>query len=353
MSRADAQPLGDITLIPLGVSAAIPAHGRHLTAHALDLGAEWVLFDCGEGAQYQITKTGLRPSRLSTICITHLHGDHVFGLPGLLTSLSMTGREEPLTIIAPRRLFGPLMAWPGVANTTFEIVPVLILEDLSPAVVLETDAYTIEARPLDHRVFCAGYRWQEKPGQGNLDVEKARALGVVDWRDYRRLKAGESVEASGRIVQPSHVITPPALPRSMAFVTDTAPCEGGRSLCQGASLVVHDSTFATEHAERGNPNRSQHVGAGCTGSARRRCAGAAADALLSALPNDGAVRSRSARGFRRVDGCGGVRACRDCAAGVGSCSSVRRGNAQKRANLSRPPQPDRFASPDSANAVAR
>ena len=91
----------DLHLIPLGISAAIPAHGRHLTAHALDLGAEWMLFDCGEGAQYQIMKTDLRPSRLSTVCVTHLHGDHVFGLPGLLTSLSMTGREEPLTIVGP------------------------------------------------------------------------------------------------------------------------------------------------------------------------------------------------------------------------------------------------------------
>ncbi len=250
MSRADAQPLGDLSLIPLGTSAAIPAHGRHLTAHALDLGPTWILFDCGEGAQYQILKTDLRPSRLSTICITHLHGDHVFGLPGLLTSLSMAGREEPLTIIGPEGLFAPLLAWPGVQGTSFEIVPVAIADDLTHAIVLETESYNMEVRPLDHRVFCAGYRWQEKSGAGNLDVEKARALGVTDWRDYRRLKAGEAIEADGRTINPDDVLIPPPPPRSLAFVTDTAPCEGGRLLSQSASLVVHDSTFATAYEAR-------------------------------------------------------------------------------------------------------
>ncbi len=244
------QPLTDVSLVPLGISGAIPAHGRHLTAHALDLEHTWILFDCGEGAQYQIMKTDLRPSRLSAICITHLHGDHVFGLPGLLTSLSMTGREEPLTIIGPDGLFAPLMAWPGVQGTSFEIVPVPISGDLTHALVLETEAYTIHARPLAHRVFSAGYRWQEKTGAGNLDVEKAQALGITDWRDYRRLKAGEPVGVQGQTVDPADVMTPPPPPRSLAFVTDTAPCDGGRMLARDASLVVHDSTFTSEHQSR-------------------------------------------------------------------------------------------------------
>lgn len=250
MSRPHAQPLGDVRLIPLGVSAAIPAHGRHLTAHALDLGSEWLLFDCGEGAQYQIMKTPLRPSRLSAVCITHLHGDHVFGLPGLLTSLAMGGRQAPLTIVAPEGLFAPLMAWPGVAGVGFEIVPVPIADSLAHRVVLERPAYTVQARPLDHRVFCAGYRWQEKPGPGNLDVARARSLGVTEWPDWRRLKAGESVRVDGRTVAPGEVIGPSPPPRSLAYLTDTAPCEGGRLLAADASLVMHDATFTRDAHDR-------------------------------------------------------------------------------------------------------
>jgi ribonuclease Z len=242
--------LSNLSLIPLGTSAAIPAHGRHLTAHALDLGPTWILFDCGEGAQYQIMKTNLRPSRLSTICITHLHGDHVFGLPGLLTSMAMAGRTEPLTIVAPTGLFAPLRAWPGVAGVGFPVVEVGVPDDLTHAVVVDRPGWTVEARPLDHRIFCAGYRWQEKAGAGNLDVEKARALGVTDWRDWRRLKAGEAVTVGSRTVQPSDVLVPPPPPRAVAFVTDTAPCAGGRELARGASLVVHDSTFGEDQIER-------------------------------------------------------------------------------------------------------
>lgn len=243
-------PRSEIRIIPLGISAAIPAHGRHLSATALDLGGEWILFDCGEGVQYQIQRTALRPSRLSTICITHLHGDHYFGLPGLLTSMAMNGRTEPLRLVAPERLFSLLFALPGLESPPYRIEEIGVPETLTRAVVVETERYTIEARPLDHRVFCAGYRWEDKPGPGNLDVERARALGVTAWADFRRLKAGESVEAAGGTVQPADVLIPPPKPRSFAYLTDTRPCEGGRLLARNANLVVHDATFTDAHAER-------------------------------------------------------------------------------------------------------
>lgn len=237
-------------VIPLGISAALPAYGRHLSATALDLGSEWILFDCGEGTQYQLLRTPLRPSRLSMICITHLHGDHVFGLPGLLTSLSMSGRREPLRLVGPPGLFDALYAWPGVQGVSFEIEEVPLSDPLTVSLVHNTAAYRVAARPLDHRVFCAGYRWEEKPGPGNLDVDKARALGVTEWPDFRRLKDGESVEVAGRTVAPADVLLPAPPPRSFAYLTDTRPCEGGRRLAQGATLVVHDSTFTDEHADR-------------------------------------------------------------------------------------------------------
>ena len=237
-------------VIPLGISAAIPAHGRHLSAMALDLGGEWMLFDCGEGTQYQVQKTALRPSRLSTICITHLHGDHFFGLPGLLTSMAMNGRRERLRLVAPEGLFDLLFAMPGVEGLPYEVEAVGLPDTLTRATVAETPGYAIEARPLEHRVFCAGYRWQQKPGPGNLDVEKARVLGVAGWPDFRRLKAGEAVQTAQGLVRPADVLIPPPAPRAFAYLTDTRPCEGGRLLAREADLVVHDATFTDAHAAR-------------------------------------------------------------------------------------------------------
>lgn len=242
--------LGTLDVIPLGTSAAIPAHGRHLSATALDLGGEWILFDCGESTQYQIQKAALRPSRLSTICITHLHGDHFFGLPGLLTSMAMNGRIEPLRLVAPERLFSLLFEWPGLERLPYPVEEIALHASLSKSLVVETAGYVIEARPIEHRVFCAGYRWTEKPGPGNLDVEKARAMGVTEWPDFKRLKAGEEVRVEGRTVHPRDVISPPPPARAVAYITDTRPCDEGILLARGARLVIHDSTFGEEHARR-------------------------------------------------------------------------------------------------------
>ena len=209
-----------------------------------------MLFDCGEGTQYQIMQAALRPSRLSTVCITHLHGDHFFGLPGLLTSLGMGGRRETLRLVAPEGLFDLLFALPGVATLPYEVDCVGVPDTLTRLTVVDAPGFFVEARPLDHRDFCAGYRWQEKPGPGNLDVEKARALGVTDWPDFKKLKAGDAVETARGVVRPADVLVPPPPPRSLAYVTDTRPCEGGRLLARGASLVVHDATFADAHAAR-------------------------------------------------------------------------------------------------------
>jgi ribonuclease Z len=239
-------------VIPLGTGSAIPTRGRHLSALALVHNSRVLLFDCGEGTQFRLMQAGVRAPRIEAIFITHLHGDHFFGLPGLLSTLSLLKRQNPLRIVGPLGLTDMLAHIPGVGpdQLSFAVDFVELADNFRHEIVLEGADFLVEARPLEHRVFTAGYRFQEKPKPGNLDVEQARALGVTDYRDFRALKAGEAVVLDGgRTVRPEEVLGPEHPGASFAYVTDTRPCEGGRVLARQAGLLYHDATFTNEFAE--------------------------------------------------------------------------------------------------------
>ncbi|ARA94901.1 ribonuclease Z [Rhodothermaceae bacterium RA] len=234
------------TVIPLGTAGALPTRDRHLPAVAVERAGVSVLFDCGEGTQRRLLAAGLKPPRLRAVCITHLHGDHVFGLPGLLSTLGLLDRSEPLVVAGPEGIARLVRGLPGLGEgeLPYPIRFVELPDAFDAAVVLEADAYRIVARPLAHRVPAVGYRFEEKPRPGHLDVEWARALGVTDYRHYRALKAGEAVTLpDGRVVPPEAVVGPPRPGVSFAYVTDTMPCEGGIALARAATLLYHEATF--------------------------------------------------------------------------------------------------------------
>ncbi len=239
-------------IIPLGTASAIPAHGRHLSACVLRREGRALLFDCGEGTQYQLRRAGLRRSRIEAVFITHLHGDHLFGLPGLLTSFALLGRTAPLTIVGPADLAEVLHLLPGLKRDwlPFEVRHVGLEEGFEHAVVYETDDFFVEARPLDHRVFTAGFRFETKPRPGRVDAVKARALGLAGPQ-IGALVRGEAVTTeAGRVVEPAEIQGPPRPGVSFAYCLDTAPCDGARRLARGADLVLHDATFGEELRER-------------------------------------------------------------------------------------------------------
>ena len=236
-------------IIPLGTASAIPTRERHLSGLALVRQGRVFLFDCGEGTQYQLLRGGIKLMHLDVICITHTHGDHLYGLPGLLSTLALYGREDPLTVVGPAGLEAMLRALPGLSNAwlPFPIQFVELSESLEQATVYETAAYTIEARPIEHRIFAVGYRFQEKDRPGRLYPERAEALGVTDYRHFRQLKAGHPVTLDdGRVVQPEEVIGPPRPGVGFAYVSDTRPCSGGIALAREADLLYHEATFAEE-----------------------------------------------------------------------------------------------------------
>ncbi|MEM1042239.1 MAG: ribonuclease Z [Bacteroidota bacterium] len=239
-------------LIPLGTASAIPAHGRHLAGCALRRGGRVLLFDCGEGTQYRLLEAGVKRSRIEAIFLTHFHGDHLYGLPGILTTMALLERTDPLTLVGPAGLQGILESLPGLKNgwLPFDVDYVELGEGFGHAVVYETEDFTVEARPIDHRVFAAGFRFAERARPGRVDAERAAALGVAG-PDIGRLVRGEAVTtADGRTVEPAEVVGPERPGAVFAYVLDTAPCPGGRALADGADLLLHEATFTEAHAER-------------------------------------------------------------------------------------------------------
>ena len=240
-------------VIPLGVGSAIPTKTRHLSGTILRREGRMVLFDCGEGTQLQILRGDLARGKLDAICITHLHGDHVFGLPGLLTTLALLERTEPLTIIGPKGLQAMIESMPGLNRNggPFEIRYLELAADIEHEVVFEDAQVTIEARPIEHRTFCVGYRFEERTRPGSLDGDAARDAGITEGWQFEALKQRQPVTLDdGTVVQPDGLVGPPRPGGVFAYVLDTMPCDGGRQLARGADLVLHEATFTDEYADR-------------------------------------------------------------------------------------------------------
>ncbi|MDX1418536.1 MAG: ribonuclease Z [Rubricoccaceae bacterium] len=234
-------------VVPLGTGSAIPTRHRGLSATAVWRDGRLFLFDCGEGTQFRLLDAGLNRSRLDAVFVTHFHGDHLYGLPGMITTLALLERTRPLTVVGPAGIEGIVRGVPGLSRDwlPFDIRWVELEEGVEHAVVYEGDGLTVEARPLDHRVFAVGYRLEEAPRPGRLDAEAARAAGVTEGPHFAALKRGEPVTlAYGTVVQPEGLVGPERPGASFAYCLDTAPCDGARRLAEGATLLLHEATFA-------------------------------------------------------------------------------------------------------------
>ena len=240
-------------IVPLGTASAIPTKERHLAATALWREGRLLLFDCGEGTQMRLLQGGLNRARLDAVFITHHHGDHFYGLMGVLSTLALLDRERPLVVVGPEGTEEAVRAMPGLANDwlPYEVQYRELSEGFAPQAVYETDAFAVTARPLEHRVFCMGFRFEETPRPGHLDAEKARALGATEHQHLRALKRGERVELeNGNTIAPEAVVGPERPGVSFAYVMDTRPCAAGRRLAEGADLLYHEATFGEDQAGR-------------------------------------------------------------------------------------------------------
>ena len=239
----------------LGTSSGVPTRGRNGSAVALRLPqrAELWLFDCGEGTQHQFLRSELRVSQLRRIFVTHMHGDHVFGLPGLLASLGLAGTCNGIDLYGPDPLRDYLE---GVLRTSSTRIGYPLrshrVKDAasSGALLLDDDDITVRCTKLIHRVPAYAYRVDQKPRAGRFDVEQARALGIPPGPIYAELKAGrEVVLDDGRIINGASLCGPERPGCSVVYCTDTVFSEAAVELAQGADLLIHESTFAHAEAE--------------------------------------------------------------------------------------------------------
>jgi len=237
-------------LIFLGTSSATPTPRRFLPSVALVRLGEMFLFDCGEGAQIRFRRANLRFSRLSWILISHMHGDHVTGLPGLLMSQQMNERLEPLRLVGPVGLREYVQANRRLLRTDFSYD--LQFTELSGAeeLVYEGPEYTIEAARLDHRLPTYGYAVCERDRPGHFDVAAAQALGVPAGPLFGKLQNGATITLpDGTTVRPEQVLGEARRGRRVTYVTDTRPCAAAVLLAHEADLLIHEATFGAELAE--------------------------------------------------------------------------------------------------------
>ena len=234
----------------LGTSSGVPTRSRNVSSIALRLPqrAELWLFDCGEGTQHQIIRSELKISQLSRIFITHMHGDHIFGLMGLLATCGLAGNVERIDIYGPPGLNDYIQAASRYSYTHFSY-PIKV-HAIRPGVIYEDDDFTVSCGNLHHRITAFGYRVAEKDRAGRFDVEKAKALQIPPGRVYGQLKRGETVTlADGRVIDGTQLCGPTEIGRKIAYCTDTIYCDGAVKLAKDADVLIHEATFAHQDAD--------------------------------------------------------------------------------------------------------
>jgi ribonuclease Z len=238
-----------IRLLFLGTGAAIPSLHRQLPTLAIQLDGDLILCDCAEGTQQRLMQAGTSASRVRTIFISHLHGDHIFGLPGLITSQHLLNRIEPLFLYGPRGLADFIHSVNDITGhrVSFPVIVTEFTEAHIPRQALS--GYSFTARRLEHSRECYGYRFMEDDRPGRFDAEKAEQLGLPNNELRTRLLQGQFIEWNGRIIHPEELVGPKRKGRIIAYCTDTRPCAAGIALAEQATVLVHESTFSTDQAE--------------------------------------------------------------------------------------------------------
>lgn len=229
----------------LGTGAGMPSKARNTSSIALklldEIGVVW-LFDCGEATQHQILHTNLKPRKIEKIFITHLHGDHIFGLPGFLSSRSFLGGDEPLTIFGPSGLEQFIRQALSISGThiTYE----LVFQEIHEGIIFEDDQFIVKCQKLKHVVPCYGYRIEQKDLPGKLDIDEARRQGVPFGPLLGKLKSGEDVVLEdGQVVKSASLLSEPQKGWVVAVLGDTKFCQASIELSENADIVIHEATF--------------------------------------------------------------------------------------------------------------
>jgi ribonuclease Z len=223
----------------------VPTRARNVSSVALRLPqrAEVWLFDCGEATQHQLQRTPLKISQISRIFITHLHGDHLFGLMGLLATCGLAGQAQEIHLYGPDGLEEYVRMSGQLSRTTLS--DTLNIHTVETGCLYRDEEFSVTCQPLKHRITSYGYRVTETDRPGTFDVEGAHALGVPPGPLFGRLKRGESIElADGRVVHGRDLNGPVIEGRSIVYCTDTTYCRSAVALAEQSDALIHEATFA-------------------------------------------------------------------------------------------------------------
>jgi len=268
--------MDEFTLTIIGSGSALPMHGRHPSAQVVQYDDYTCLIDCGEGTQERLRPAGIRAFNINMIVISHLHGDHVFGLPGLLSSFAHLKRTEPLTIFGPKGIKGFVDAILAYSETHIPF-PMLIKE-VSPgglSSIHRTPDLEVFAFPLFHRIACNGYLFRELNSKVNLRKDLVHSHHLTP-QQLQALKRGEAIELGGERVPPTVFSYSKASPISFAYCSDTKYEPSLLESIQGVSVLYHETTFMNAMA-----HKAEQTGHSTAGEAGKMAAEAGASCLVT------------------------------------------------------------------------
>ena len=233
----------------LGSSSALPTSERYPSAHVLNAHERFFLIDCGEGTQMQLRRARIRFGKINHIFISHLHGDHIFGLYGLLSTFSLMGRESPLHLYAPENyrhiLHSHLNDFDIHLSFEIDFVP---LSGNDPVKILDDKYITVNSFPLRHRVPAFGFLFREKPAQRNIKKEFIELYNIPHVR-IPAIKNGEDyITPEGSVIKNEEITLPPPEPLSYAYCSDTMYFSRLPTFVKGVDLLYHEATFDKELA---------------------------------------------------------------------------------------------------------
>jgi len=232
----------------LGCYSATPRIIAHTTSQVLETRGHLFLIDCGEGTQVELRRHKIKFNQIKHIFISHLHGDHYFGLVGLISTFRLLTRETDLHIYGPKGLKEIITLQLKLSDswTNFKLI-FHVLSSKESELIYEDEKVSVHTIPLDHRVYTNGYLFKEKPFERKLDIQKAEALNI-DKAYFRKLKQGaDVVNEQGELIANSAVTLEGHQPKSYAFCSDTAYKEDIVPLIKDVDVLYHESTFLEDH----------------------------------------------------------------------------------------------------------
>ena len=234
-------------IVFLGTGGTYPSKLRNVTSIAVQMPGEVLMFDCGEGTQRQLMHSSVSFMKISKIFITHLHADHFLGLPGLIQSMSLNGREEPLLIFGPSgtRVNVNSMLKLGYFKCGFDVKT----KDLKAGTELQFPGYRVKCIRASHSIPALAFSLEEDLRPGKFDLKKAQRLGIPEGPLFRRLQEGKTVSLGGRKIAPEQVLGPARPGRKIVYSGDTKPSRAITSMSRGADVLIHDCTLDSSHSK--------------------------------------------------------------------------------------------------------